>query len=62
MDEFTLRDQFYPLDEDVNVSSLEENIFPFAGFDHFQDEANVELLIFWRFVVFLDLAEHADYR
>ena len=58
--EFGLWDQLDPLYEDVNISPLEEDVVPFARFNHIQHVANVKLLLFRSFVVLVDLSEHAD--
>ena len=62
VDEFGFWDQLDPLYEDVNISPLEEDVVPFARFNHIQHIANVKLLLLRSFVVLVDLAEHADDR
>lgn len=59
---FALGNELHPLNEDVDVPSLEENVVPLIRFDHVQNKAHVELLIFWRLVVLLDFTKHAYNR
>ena len=52
--------KFNPLYQNMNIPSLEKNVFPLGLLDHIEDEANVVLLLLANFVVFLDLAQHAN--
>lgn len=58
----TLGNKFDPLDHDVDVPSLKENVVPLVGLDHFEHEAHIQLLILWYLVVFLYFAKHAHNR
>ena len=62
MDEFTFGNKLHPLNQNVDVPSLEEDVVPLRLLDHVENEANIELLILRRLVVLLDLAKHADDR
>ena len=55
-----LWNQFYPLDNDMDIPPLEQDVIPLILAKQIQNEANVIPLIFRDFVVFLDLAKHAD--
>ena len=59
--ELSLWEQLYPLNQNVDEPSLEQNALPLVVLDHFQHVADIVPLVRWRLVIFLDLAQHTHH-
>jgi len=60
VNEFGFWNQLDPLYQDVNIPPLEQDVVPFARFNHIQYVANIKLISLRSFVVLMDLTEHAN--
>ena len=53
--------EFDPLDENVHISPLEQDVVPLALLNHVQHKTHIILLLLGCLVVLLNLAQHANY-
>ena len=59
INEFSLWNQFDPLNKNMNIPSLENYILPFLLLYQIKDITNLELLVSRNFIVLLNFTEHA---
>ena len=59
--ELSLWEQFYPLNQNVDEPSLEQNALPLIVLNHFQHIADIVPLVRGRFVILLDFTQHAHH-
>ena len=52
--------KFHPLYQNMNISSLEQNVLPFRLLDHIKNEAYVILLILPNLIIFLYFPQHTN--